>query len=161
MMSNKSSLINLFFLFSSIVILLIVYYLEIFYGLEPCKLCVYQRFPYFIVILLAISFLLINSKNFKKVAFLFYILIFFSSIILSVHHLGVENGLWTSLSNCAADFKKIPNGENLKDYLLNKNYVSCEDVSFKFLGISLAGYNMIISFILTSFSIIGFRIIKN
>ena len=158
---NNSNFLNLLFLFVSILVLLTVYYLEFFQGIAPCKLCIYQRFPYFIIILLAISFLLIKNKNFKKISFLFYILIFTSSLIMSIHHFGVENSFWNALTNCESYSKTLSNSNDLKEYLLNKDYVSCTDVSFKFLGISLAGYNVIISFILLVISIIGFKKLKN
>ena len=161
MIYKNSNFLNLFFLFFSALVLLIVHYLEFFEGVEPCKLCVYQRFPYFIVVLLALSFLLINNKSFKKITFLFYILIFASSVIMSVHHFGVEKGFWSSLSSCETNFKSLSNSNDLKEYLLNKNYISCEDVSFKFLGISLAGYNIILSFLLLILSITGFRKLAN
>ena len=80
---------------------------------------------------------------------------------MSVHHFGVEKNFWSSLSSCETSFKSLSNSNDLKEYLLNKNYISCEDVSFKFLGISLAGYNIIVSFVLFTLSIIGFRKLKN
>ena len=153
---DNANFLNLLFLFFSAFILLIVYYLELFLGVEPCKLCIYQRFPYFIAILLATSFLLIKNQKFKKLTFLFFILIFFSSLIMSVHHFGIEKNLWNALSSCEANNKILTNSADLKEYLLNKNYVS-----FKFLGISLAGYNIIVSFVLFTLSIIGFRKLKN
>lgn len=159
--SNNSNFLNLIFLFASILILLIVYYLEFFQGVTPCKLCIYQRLPYFIIILLAASFLLIKNQNLKKITFIFYIFIFASSLTMSVHHFGVENSFWNALTNCESYSKTLSNSNNLKEYLLNKDFVSCSDVSFKFLGISLAGYNVIISFILLIISIIGFKKLKN
>ena len=158
---NNSNFLNLFFLFFSGLILLIVYYLELFLGIEPCKLCIYQRFPYFIVILLAISSLLIKDLRFKKFTFIFYILIFSTSLIMSVYHFGIEKNLWNALAGCETNIKSFSNSDNLKEYLLNKDYVSCSDVSFKFLKISLAGYNTIVSLILLILSIIGFRKLKN
>ena len=159
--SNNSNFLNLQFLFISISVLLIVYYLEFFQGITPCQLCIYQRLPYFIIILLAISFLLIKNKSLKKITFLFYILIFTSSLIMSVYHFGIEKNLWNALTGCETNIKSFSDSDNLKEYLLNKNYVSCDDVSFKFLGISLAGYNIILSFILLILSITGFRKLKN
>ena len=159
--SNNGNFLNLLFLFISILVLLIVYYLEFFQGITPCQLCIYQRLPYFIIILLAASFLLIKNQNLKKITFIFYIFIFASSLTMSVHHFGVENSFWNALTNCESYSKTLSNSNDLKEYLLNKDYVSCSDVSFKFLGISLAGYNVIISFILLVISIIGFKKLKN
>ena len=161
MILNNSNFLNLFFLFFSALVLLLVYYLEFFLEVEPCKLCVYQRFPYFIVILLAISSLLIKDLRIKKITFIFYILIFSISLIMSIYHFGIEKNLWNTLIGCETNIKSFSNSNNLKEYLLNKDYVSCSDVSFKFLGISLAGYNIIVSFVLFTLSIIGFRKLKN
>ena len=161
MILDNSNFLNLFFLLFSGLILLIVYYLEFFVGVEPCKLCIYQRFPYFIVILLASSSLLIKNLKIKKLTFIFYILIFFISLIMSLYHFGIEKNLWNALASCEANIKSFGNSNNLKEYLLNKDYVSCNNVSFKFLGISLAGYNVIISFILLVLSLIGFRKLRN
>ena len=158
---DNSNFLNLFFLFFSGLILLIVYYLEFFLDVEPCKLCIYQRFPYFIAILLATSSLIIKNQKFKKLTFLFYILIFSTSLVISLHHFGIEKNIWNALTGCEANIRSLSNNNDLKEYLLNKNYVSCSDVSFKFLGISLAGYNIIISFVLFTLSIIGFRKLKN
>ena len=154
---KNANLLNLFFLFSSLIILAIVYYLEFFLGYKPCELCVYQRFPYFIIIFLSISYILINNIKMKKITFLFYILIFFSSFIISSYHFGIENNFWASLTECKTNSEKITDSNDIKNYLLNKDYVSCSDVLFKFFGISLAGYNILISFILFFISIIGFK----
>ena len=161
MILDNSNFLNLFFLLFSGLILLIVYYLEFFIEVEPCKLCFYQRFPYFIVILLASSSLLIKNLKIKKLTFIFYILIFFISLIMSLYHFGIEKNLWNALTGCEANIKSFGNSNNLKEYLLNEDYVSCNNVSFKFLGISLAGYNVIISFILLVISTIGLRKIIN
>ena len=161
MILNNSNFLNLFFLFFSTLVLLLVYYLEFFLEVEPCKLCVYQRFPYFIVILLAISSLLIKDLRIKKITFTFYILIFSISLIMSIYHFGIEKNLWNTLTGCETNIKSFSNSNNLKEYLLNKDYVSCSDVSFKFLGISLAGYNIIVSFVLLIFSTTGFRKLEN
>ena len=149
--------LNLVFLFFSVTALIIVYYLEFFQNIQPCKLCIYQRIPYFIVILLSISFLLLNNQKLKKITFIFYILIFFFSLVMAIHHLGVEKNLWNSVTSCEAELKSFTNNNDLKEYLLNKDFVSCSQVTFKFLGISLAGYNVIVSFILFNLSVIGYK----
>jgi len=80
---------------------------------------------------------------------------------MSVYHFGIEKNLWNALTDCETNVKSFSNTDSLKEYLLNKDYVSCSNVSFKFLGISLAGYNIILSFILSILSITGFRKLKN
>ena len=154
MILKKNTSLNLFFIIISIIILSIVNYMEIFKDIQPCKLCIYQRYPCYLAIFLGIFFFLIKNQKLKKNIFLLYILIFFSSFIMALHHLGIENNLWNSITSCEDNSKNLSNN-NLKDYLLNKEYVSCEDVAFKFLGISLAGFNLIISLILLILSFAG------
>ena len=157
MIIKNKYFLNLFFLFFSVTALIIVYYLEFFQNIQPCKLCIYQRIPYFIIILLAISYLLLKNQSLKKITFIFYILIFFFSLIMAIHHLGVEKNLWNSVTSCDAEIKNFTNNKDLKEFLLNKDFISCNQVTFQFLGLSLAGYNVIISLILLGLSIIGFR----
>ena len=76
---------------------------------------------------------------------------------MAIHHLGVEKNLWNSVTSCEAELKSFTNNNDLKEYLLNKDFVSCSQVTFKFLGISLAGYNVIVSFILFNLSVIGYK----
>tara|TARA_Y100000590_G_C15248552_1_gene836611 strand:+ start:196 stop:681 length:486 start_codon:yes stop_codon:yes gene_type:complete len=161
MISKNTNFLNLFFFSTSLIILLIVYYLEFFLNYKPCELCIYQRIPYLMIVLLSISYLLIKNISIKKKIFFLYILIFFSSLILSTYHFGIENNLWQAITECETDKENMTNNEDIKNYLLNKNYISCSDVLFKLFGISLAGYNIVISFILFVISIIGFKKIKN
>ena len=78
-----------------------------------------------------------------------------------MHHFGIEKNLWNALTGCETNTTSFSDNDSLKEYLLNKNYISCSDVSFKFLGISLAGYNIIVSFVLLIFSTTGFRKLEN
>ena len=80
---------------------------------------------------------------------------------MATYHFGIENDFWRSLTNCESDFKNFSEKKYLKEYLLNKNYIACSDVSFKILGISLAGYNILISFSLAILSFVGLKKIKN
>ena len=73
---KRKNIYLLIFIYSIIAILSAIY-IEKVLGYLPCKLCIYQRIPYFIIILLAISYLLLKNQSLKKITFIFYILIFF------------------------------------------------------------------------------------
>ena len=143
--SNNIFLIVIFAIISLAIIsaLIIQYWL----GHEPCKLCLYERVPYFLSILLLIKILLFE-KN-EKITLLILSLVFVSSSTLAFYHFGIEQGFFSESLVCEAeDLSKILSKEQLLEQL-KQNSVSCKDVSFRILGLSLAALNTIFSLFLS------------
>ena len=116
-------------------------------GHEPCKLCLYQRIPYFLSILLIIKILFI--KKYEKITLLILFLVFISSTALAFYHFGIEQGFFSeSLACTSGDLSKTLSKEELLEQLKQQN-ISCKDVSFRILGLSLAAINTIFSLILS------------
>ena len=116
-------------------------------GHEPCKLCLYQRIPYFLAILLIIK--MFFFKKYEKITLLILILIFVSSTALAFYHFGIEQGFFSeSLACTAPDLSKTLSKEQLLEQL-KQNNISCKDVSFRILGLSLAAINTIFSLVLS------------
>ena len=116
-------------------------------GHEPCKLCLYQRIPYFLAILLIIK--IFFFKKYEKITLLILTLIFVSSTALAFYHFGIEQGFFSeSLACTAPDFSKTSSKEQLLEQL-KQNNISCKDVSFRILGLSLAAINTIFSLVLS------------
>jgi len=116
-------------------------------GHEPCKLCLYQRIPYFLAILLIIK--IFFFKKYEKITLLILSLIFIGSTVLAFYHFGIEQGFFNeSLACTAPDLSKTLSKEQLME-LLKQNSVSCKDASFKILGLSLAAINTIFSLFLS------------
>ena len=116
-------------------------------GHEPCKLCLYQRIPYFLAILLIIKMFFL--KKYAKITLLILTLIFVSSTALAFYHFGIEQGFFSeSLACTALDFSKTLSKEQLLEQL-KQNNISCKDVSFRILGLSLAAINTIFSLVLS------------
>ena len=143
---NKSLLIKLIFSISFIA-LISALFIEYILGYQPCNLCLLERIPY----LLAIIIILINYKlnKFQKNFMLLLIIIFSIATILSVYHLGIEQGFIEESMVC-----DLKNSSNLltKDEILKQlqeKNISCQDVTFKIFGLSLTSYNVIISFLIT------------
>ena len=112
-------------------------------GHEPCKLCLYERVPYFLSILLLIK-MLFFKKN-EKITLLILSLVFVSSSALAFYHFGIEQGFFSESLVCkAVDLSKILSKEQLLEQL-KQNSVSCKDVSFRILGLSLAAINTVFS----------------
>ena len=139
--SNNIFIIIIFAVISltSISALIIQYWL----GHEPCKLCLYERVPYFLSILLLIKILLFK-KN-EKITLLILSLVFVGSSALAFYHFGIEQGFFSESLLCKAeDLSKILSKEQLLEQL-KQNSVSCKDVSFRILGLSLATINTVFS----------------
>ena len=152
--SNNIFLIVILTIISSTLIsaLIIQYWL----GHEPCKLCLYERIPYFLSMLLIIKILFI--KKYEKITFLILSLVFIGSAALAFYHFGIEQGFFSESLACATgDLSKTLSKEELLQQL-KQNNISCKDVSFRILGLSLAAINTIFSLAL---SVIFIRLFMN
>ncbi len=143
---SKKNLFTVIFLISFIA-LVSAYFIEYILGHQPCNLCLYERIPYFLAILIV----LINYKynKLEKYTILSLAIIFLIATILSLYHLGIEQGFIQESLLC--DLEKganILDKDEILKQLQQKN-ISCKDVTFKIFGLSLTSYNIIISILLT------------
>lgn len=138
---------SFFILIFSIIIISIVLTAEYIFNILPCKMCLYQRYSYYGLILLSIIFILIKKQDRKIYLFLVEILII-AGLIFSLWHVGIENHLIDGPSGCASNINNINNIENLKIYILKRPIVACDEINWTFLGISFAVYNSITQAIL-------------
>ena len=139
----------LFILFYSLLAIFFVLYVEYVLGYKPCKLCLYQRVPYVIAIFISFA----GYNYFKNDQILILIVIIFTiSVFISGYHYGIENNIFEEFSGCTSNSLEIIDKlELLKS--LNNNITSCKDVNFKFFGISLAGFNLLLSLLIVVYSI--------
>jgi len=143
---SKKNLFTVIFLISFIA-LVSAYFIEYILGHQPCNLCLYERIPYFLAILIV----LINYKynKLEKYIILSLAIIFLIATILSLYHLGIEQGFIQESLLC--DLEKganILDKDEILKQLQQKN-ISCKDVTFKIFGLSLTSYNIIMSILLT------------
>ncbi len=145
-MSKKTNTILIFILFGLSVSLISAYIIEYALGHEPCRLCMYQRFPYIVSILLVLSILLIK-KN-VKIHLLLLSLVSLLGAVLAFYHFGIEQGFFSESIVCES--QNLQEGLTKQDILkqLKQNTISCKDVNFTLFGLSLASINIIVSFIL-------------
>ena len=153
-MKNKT-ILNII-LFISIFALGSAYFIEYILGHQPCNLCLIERLPYFLAII--IIFLGLSLNRFEKFTFISLGLIFASASILSLYHVGIEQGFFKESLVCISndEINSLDKEDLMKE--LQKKVVSCKDVQFTLLGLSLATINTIISFIL---SVITFKLFLN
>jgi len=146
-MFNQKAKTNLkiIFLFSLIAIIS-AYFIEYILGHQPCNLCLIERIPYGISIIL-ISLTLFLKKN-EKFFILLLILTFIFSFAISFYHLGIEQGIFQESAVCGVkDFSENITKEELLNQL-NEKTVSCKDVTFRVFGLSLTTINIFISLLI-------------
>jgi len=132
------------------------YFIEYVLGHQPCNLCLIERIPYGLGIILIISNYILK-KN-EKIIILLLIIVFVFSLIISFYHFGIEQGFFEESAACGLkNTSNIISKEELLKQLQTKN-VSCKDVTFRVFGFSLTAFNMLISLIIVTFLL---KIFKN
>ena len=143
---NKKNFFKFTF-FISLFTLISAYFIEYILGHQPCNLCLIERIPY----MGALIVILINFKfdYLEKYLILVLVFIFLGGTLISLYHLGIEQGI--ILESLICDLKnssKILSKEEILQQLQQK-IVSCKDVTFKVFGFSLTTLNIIISLLIT------------
>ena len=147
MVKNSKNLLIKFIFLVSISALISAFFIEYILGHQPCNLCILERIPY----LVAIIVVLLNFKfiQFEKFFILLLTIIFLAGTILSLYHLGIEQGFIQESLVC--DLKSRSNLLSKEEILkqLKEKSISCKDVTFKIFGLSLTSYNILISLLIT------------
>ena len=147
MAENSKNLLLKVIILISVFALTSAFFIEHKLGHQPCDLCILERIPY----LLAIILILLNYKfnYFEKYFLILLIIVFLIATILSLYHLGIEQGFIQESMVC--DLKSGSNLLSKEDILkqLQEKSVSCKDVTFKIFGLSLTTYNILISLLIT------------
>tara|TARA_B100000963_G_scaffold267525_1_gene235749 strand:- start:232 stop:702 length:471 start_codon:yes stop_codon:yes gene_type:complete len=140
-MLNSKIIFNLIFIFSFFSISFALF-LEFFHGFMPCTLCIYQRIPYYLLIV--IGFINIFSKKYFAYLYLLAITLIFIELILSGYHSLVTFEI-VNYSGCESAV--LPSDiTKLKEALLNDNLVvDCSNANLKYFGIPLSVYNFLFS----------------
>ena len=142
------TIFNLIFLLCLISIIS-AYFIEYILGHQPCNLCLIERIPYALgLILIILNYTLIKKDQF---IILLLILIFAFSLIISFYHFGIEQGFFEESSVCG--LKNVTDTISKEELLkqLSKKTISCKDVTFKIFGLSLTTINIVISLIVIVF----------
>ena len=140
----------------SILTLSIAYFIQYVLGHKPCNLCIIERIPYIAAIIL-ISLIFILNRYQKIISSLILIFFIFGAVV-SFYHFGIEQDFFSESLVCDLGDSQPLNKEDLLNQLKKTEIVSCKDVTFRFLGLSLATINTVISLILSGIII---KVIKN
>ena len=129
---------------SSVAVILGAYAFEYFGGFVPCKLCYWQRYPHFLIILLFPLLYFFQIRSLISVGMMSMLV----STILAFYHVGVEKKYWLGPNSCTNSSIEGLTTDQLIDQIMSAPLVRCDEIAWELIGISMAGWNALISFCL-------------
>lgn len=111
------------------------------FGLFPCQMCWWQRYPHIAAIVLALIALALKGRGSGDLAVTLAAVCIGASGLIGAFHAGVEYGWWEGVTACAT----VAGGGNALDAIMNAPVIRCDVAPWTLAGISLAGYNAILS----------------
>lgn len=133
------------------------YIAEFGYGYDPCVLCLYQRVPYAVIIVLGILALVLGSDAARRWIVLLAALTFLTGAGIAFYHVGVEQLWWTSAAPCGSSGEALTSTQDLLAALQTKPVKSCGEIDWTLFGISMATYNVVVSFVFAALAFCVWR----
>lgn len=115
-------------------------------GMPPCKLCLWQRWPHAVAALIGVVIILTGKIQLAWLGALASL----STAAIGVYHAGVEQGWWEGPTSCTSSGVSNMSSEDLLNQILAAPLVRCDDIAWQMAGISMAGWNAILSFVLAA-----------
>lgn len=122
------------------------YYFQYGVGLAPCEMCYWQRWPHMVAI--GVGLLALASFAWPRLALVFMLTAITALIVtagIGVFHVGVEYHWWAGPQACAGNVPRGLSPEQLRKYLFGAKMVRCDETAWAMWGISMAGWNAILS----------------
>lgn len=112
------------------------------FGLFPCEMCMWQRWPHLVAIILALPALVMRNRDWSSLLVIGAALAIIASGLIGGFHAGVEYGWWEGITSCATT---LGDSDDLLGSIMNAPLVRCDVAPWSLFGISLAGYNFLLS----------------
>ena len=136
------------------------WYFQLVLGLQPCPLCLEQRYAYYLAVPLAVVIALAAGLQAPRSLLIGGLAILalaaLANAVLGAYHAGVEWKFWAGPSDCTGPVGNLGSAGSLLDRLDTVKVVMCDQVQWTFLGLSLAGYNVLISLLMAALAAWGF-----
>ncbi|WP_420012042.1 disulfide bond formation protein B [Tateyamaria sp.] len=127
-------------------------------GYAPCKMCLWQRYPHAVAAALgAIAFFIPLPAMILSALILVGALAALTTAGIGGYHMGVEQGWWEGPSTCTAGAIDSIDANALFDQIMGAPLVRCDDIAWQLAGLSMAGWNMVISLVLAAIWITALR----
>lgn len=128
------------------------WFFELVLGIKPCPLCLEQRYAYYLTVPLALLVAVVAARNAPRrvivAGFALLLLAALSNAGLGAYHSGVEWAFWQGPTDCSGSGGDLGSAGSLLQRLDTVKVVRCDEVQWRFLGLSLAGYNVLISLLM-------------
>lgn len=135
------------------------WFFQLVLDIRPCPLCLEQRYAYYLAIplaaLVALAASRAASRGLPVAGLVILALVLLANAGLGAYHAGVEWGFWQGPTDCSGPIVDFGNTGNLLDSLNKVKVIRCDEVQWRFLGLSLAGYNVLISLALAAAAVWG------
>ena len=139
--------------FSSSTAIITALIAQYFFELLPCKMCIYQRYPYYIIIFISLIFFYFRNIH-SKIYLYFTELCFLFGIFFSIWHVGIERKIFSGFSSCSSEINSVNSLKDLKNQIINQDVVFCDEITWSFFGVSIATINSFFLFVLLIFNTI-------
>ena len=135
------------------------WFFELVLDIRPCPLCLEQRYAYYLAIPLGALVAFAAAKDAPRAVLLAGLVLLALAALgnagLGIYHAGVEWKLWQGPTDCTGTIGNLGSAGNLLQRLDTVKVIRCDDVQWRFLGLSLAGYNVLISLALAAIAAWG------
>ena len=136
------------------------WFFQLVLGIVPCPLCLEQRYAYYFIIPFAVLIATAASRGASRhllvLGFAALAIAAFANAGLGAYHAGVEWKFWQGPTDCTGPMLDLGGG-SLLESIKTVKVIRCDEVQWRFLGLSLAGYNVLISLVLAALAGCGFR----
>mgnify|MGYP003388030195 CR=1 FL=1 len=130
-------------------------------GYLPCELCLQQRIPYYVTIPLAVivAYGALNGwpRQWLALGLVLIAVVMLAGAGLGVYHSGVEWKWWAGPTACGGTLGDLGSAGDLLSRVQTTRVIRCDEAAWRFLGISLAGYNVLIALVLAGIAAMGAR----
>ncbi|MDO8981208.1 MAG: disulfide bond formation protein B [Afipia sp.] len=135
------------------------WFFQLVLDIRPCPLCLEQRYAYYLAIPLAALIAFGAARDVSRPLLIAglgaLVVMWLANAGLGAYHAGVEWGFWQGPTDCSGPITDLGSGGNLLDGLNKVKVIRCDEVQWRFLGLSLAGYNALISLGLAALALWG------
>ena len=114
-------------------------------GMAPCKLCIWQRYPHVVAILLGGLALAVQNAQLRFGIILAGALATATTALIGIYHAGVEQGIFEGPTSCTSSSIDKLSADDLLSQIMSAPLVRCDDIPWQLAGISMAGWNAIVS----------------
>lgn len=127
-------------------------------GYAPCELCLKERLPFYAGIALSAVTLLLSARGAHRGAaagFALLAILFLASAVFGAYHAGVEWGFWPGPNDCTGPLDRAKSNADFLHQLQTVRVVRCDAVAIRILGLSLAGWNAVVSLVIAALALAG------